>query len=45
VEKFFDENDVLSKYNVEKLEIYFNRDNLKDFSEYIEKLGIDPSKA
>ena len=45
VEKFFDENNVVEKYNVEFSEIYFNRDNLKEFSEYIEKLEIDPNKA
>ena len=45
VEKYFNENDIVSKYNVEKLEVYFNRDNLKVFSEYINKLWIDQSKA
>ncbi|HOG15458.1 MAG TPA: cytochrome c biogenesis protein [Candidatus Absconditabacterales bacterium] len=45
VEKFFDENDVVSKYNVKELEIYFNRNNLKTFSDYIEKLEIDKNKA
>jgi cytochrome c biogenesis protein CcdA/glutaredoxin len=45
VEKFFDENDILSKYNVQKKEIYFNRDNLTQFSDYIKKLWIDQNKA
>lgn len=45
VEKFFDENDVEKKYDLEMKEIYFNRDNLKDFQTYIEKLWIDSSKA
>lgn len=45
VEKFFDANDIESKYGVEKLEIYFNRSNLAEFSKYIEKLGIDQNKA
>lgn len=45
VEKFFNENDIQAKYDVKKLEIYFNRPNLKEFSKYIEKLGIDQNKA
>lgn len=45
VEKFFAENDVVPKYDVKELEIYFNRNNLKTFSEYIEKLEIDKNKA
>lgn len=45
VEKFFNENDIESKYNVKKLEVYFNRDNLQQFSSYIQKLGIDQNKA
>lgn len=45
VEKFFNENDLVSKYNIKELEIYFNRNNLKTFSDYIEKLWIDPNKA
>jgi len=45
VEKFFDETDAIKKYDIQMSEIYFNRDNLKDFSDYIEKLGIDHAKA
>jgi len=45
VEKFFEENSIEKKYDLEMKEIYFNRDNLKDFQSYIEKLEIDPSKA
>ncbi len=45
VEKFFEETNADEKYDVVMSEIYFNRDNLKDFSAYIEKLGIDPNKA
>lgn len=45
VENFFAENDIESKYDLEMKEIYFNRDNLKDFQWYIEKLWIDSSKA
>jgi len=45
VEKFFDENDILSKYNVQKKEIYFNRNNLEVFSNYINDLQIDQNKA
>lgn len=45
VEEFFDENDVIEKYDIKMSEIYFNRDNLKEFSSYIEKLGIDQNKA
>lgn len=42
---FFQENEIESKYWVEKLEIYFDRDNLKTFSDYVEKLQIDQNKA
>lgn len=45
VEKFFEENNVIEQYDVVMSEIYFNRDNLKEFSDYIEKLEIDPAKA
>ena len=45
VEKFFDENNIEGKYDLEMKEIYFNRDNLKEFQKYIEKLWIDSSKA
>jgi len=45
VEKFFDENNIEQKYDLEMKEIYFNRDNLKDFQQYIDKLEIDSSKA
>ena len=45
VEKFFDENNIEKKYDLEMKEIYFNRDNLKEFQEYIDKLWIDSSKA
>ena len=45
VEKFFDENNIEGKYDLEMKEIYFNRDNLKEFQEYIEKLWIGSSKA
>jgi len=45
VEKFFDENDVWDKYDIEMKEVYFNRDNLKIFQDYIDKLEIDSSKA
>ena len=45
VERFFSENDVVKNYNVQKLEIYFNRENLKTFSEYISKLWIEENKA
>jgi glutaredoxin len=38
VERFFEDEDVLNKYDVQMKEMYFNRDNLKDFSEYITKL-------
>ncbi len=45
VEEFFDDNNVIEQYDIVMSEIYFNRDNLKIFSSYIEKLGIDPNKA
>lgn len=45
VESFFEENDVLSRYDVEQKEVYFNKNNLLEFQWYIEKLWIDPAKA
>ena len=45
VEKFFEKEDIEKKYNIDMREIYFNRDNVLLFQEYIEKLEIDPSKA
>ena len=45
VEEFFEDTNADEKYEVEYREIYFNRDHLKEFSSYIEKLGIDPNKA
>jgi len=45
VEKFFDENNIEQKFDLEMKELYFNRDNLKEFQEYIDKLWIDSSKA
>lgn len=40
VEKFFDENDIEKTFSLEKKEIYFNRNNLNEFNEYIEKLQL-----
>lgn len=45
VEQFFKEENIEKKYDIEMKEIYFNRDNLKDFQNYIDKLWIDSSKA
>ena len=45
VEKFFEKEDIEKKYNIDMREIYFNRDNVLLFQEYVEKLEIDPSKA
>lgn len=45
VEKFFEQENIEKKYDLELKEIYFNRENLKEFQSYIDKLWIDPSKA
>ncbi len=45
VENFFQENNVVEKYDVDVREMYFNRDNLDTFYYYIDKLGIDNSRA
>ena len=45
VEKFFEKEDVEKKYDIEMKEIYFNRDNVLLFQEYVQKLKIDPDKA
>ena len=45
VEQFFKYENIEKKYDLEMKEIYFNRDNLKEFQDYIEKLWIDSSKA
>jgi len=45
VEEFFNENNIGEKYDLELKEIYFNRDNLKEFQSYIDRLWIDSSKA
>lgn len=45
VEQFFKDENIEKKYDLEMKEIYFNRDNLKEFQDYIEKLWIDSSKA
>lgn len=45
VEQFFDEENIWWKYDLQMKEIYFNRDNLKEFQSYVDKLWIDSSKA
>lgn len=45
VEKYFDEENIDSKYDLQMKEIYFNRDNLLEFQSYVDKLWIDYSKA
>jgi len=45
VEQFFEESDIAKKYDLQMKEIYFNRDNLKEFQSYVDKLWIDSSKA
>ncbi len=40
VEEFFNENDLYSKYPVEKKEIYFNRENAVLFNKLMDDLGI-----
>ncbi|MBQ2600278.1 glutaredoxin family protein [bacterium] len=45
VEKFFEKENIEKKYNIDMREIYFNRDNVLLFQEYVDKLGIDSSKA
>ena len=45
VEKFFDDNEVTEKFDIEFKEVYFDRDNIKDFMSYITKLGLDSSQV
>ena len=45
VEKFFEKENIEKKYNIDMREIYFNRDNVLLFQEYVDKLEIDSSKA
>ena len=45
VEKFFDSNDIVKKYDVVYKEVYFNRDNLKTFMSYLDKLHLDSSQV
>jgi len=45
VEKFFEKENIEKKYDIDMREIYFNRDNVQLFQEYVEKLDIDPAKA
>jgi len=40
VEKFFEEQDLLNKYQIEKLEIYFNKDNALLFNQLLTQRGI-----
>ena len=40
VEKFFEKNDVYKKFDIQRKEIYFNRENLKDLNFYLDKLKI-----
>ncbi len=40
VEEFFKENDIENKFSIDFKEIYFNRDNLKDLNQYLDKLGL-----
>ena len=45
VEKFFDEHDVTKHFDIEFKEVYFDKDNIKDFMTYVDKLGLDSSKV
>ncbi|MEI6426353.1 MAG: cytochrome c biogenesis CcdA family protein [Candidatus Absconditabacteria bacterium] len=45
VEKFFDKNDIVKKYDVVFQEVYFNRTNLKNFMGYLDKLHLDSSQV
>ena len=45
VEEFFDDNTVTEKFDIEFKEVYFDRDNIKDFMSYIDKLGLDSSQV
>lgn len=40
VEKFFEEHKIETTFSLEKKEIYFNRNNLDIFNEYIKKLNL-----
>ncbi|MFC1726991.1 hypothetical protein ACFL0Y_00540 [Patescibacteria group bacterium] len=44
VEKYFEDQDLLNKYSVEKKEIYFNRDNAILFNKLLSERGI-PTEA
>lgn len=40
VEKYFKDNDVEKNFSLSQKEIYFNRDNLELFNEYVQKLEL-----
>lgn len=45
VEDFFNENDIQKKFSLEKKEIYFNRNNLSEFNEYVKKLNLSSDQV
>jgi len=40
VEEFFVDNNIKKSFNIQEKEVYFNRDNLKEFNKYAEKLKL-----
>lgn len=45
VEKFLKDNNIENDFSFEKKEIYFNRSNLNEFNEYIEKLELPSNQV
>lgn len=45
VEKFFIDNNVDQHFSLQKKEIYFNRNNLDQFNEYIKKLNLPSNQV
>lgn len=45
VEKFFNDNNIEKSFSLEKKEIYFNRNNLNEFNDYIKKLSLAPDQV
>ncbi|MDD2870975.1 MAG: hypothetical protein PHS49_03210 [Candidatus Gracilibacteria bacterium] len=45
VAEYFNANDIMNKYKIEKREVWENEDNAKIFNEKIEDLGINPEEV
>lgn len=44
VEKFFEDNGVLNKFDLTSKEVYFNKKNLTEFQSYLKKLNLDSTQ-